>query len=962
MQIGSVIHGFRVTNVREFPEMEAKLWEMEHEKTGAQLVWVDRADSNKAFYIAFKTIPEDSTGVFHILEHSVLCGSDKYPVKEPFVELLKTSVQTFLNAMTYPDKTVYPVASRNNQDFLNLIDIYLDAVLHPAIYHKPEIFRQEGWRYEKQENETVYQGVVLNEMKGVYSSARDVLEFAMFDSLFPDNSYRHDYGGNPEHIPDLSYEQFLAMHGKYYHPSNARIALDGSVDLDPVLEKIDSFLAPYDRQEMSLDIPLQGPAGTRTKEYYYEIGQDEPMEDHTVISCGAIIGDYHEREKLFAASILSDYLAGDNDAPLKKAVISAGLGQEMNVSILDGMLQNVISWVVWNTDTGKLDSVRSLIRETLEKIAADGLDLQRLRACYNAFAFRQRDRDGGYGSRSLNEALSMLDTWLFGGDPAEGVLVEDALTSLQAKLETGYFADLLRELFLDNPNLATAVLLPSRTLGAEMAQRAADRIARESAKWDEARIAELAEQAESLAAWQQAPDSPEALATIPMLKLSDLAPAPEALDTSVSERNGISVLRHKTGSKLTSFKAFFNLSDFPLEDLPALSFLTSLLGVLGTSQRSGEELQMQIKEHIGRLRITCSPIAAENPDSCTLQLAASVTCLPEQAEESLALVKEILTDTQFTDSQLVKERLSQAFLAAQMSLSSAGSSYAATRILSYFSSAGIAADSLSGTEYALWLKRWNAEDESSQAALLDQFAALCRKAVDRSRLTISCNQNLSDDLVSELISAIPDTGDAKPDTAHYAPRGVRREGIVIPATIGFAGRGGNFKLSGQPYSGSYPVLTNILNFVYLWSEIRVQGGAYGCGFQARDDGSVVYYSYRDPQPARSLDVIDRACDFVRSFCAENPDLTGYILGSVSSMDPLLNDDSRMALAESRYFKGLSYEEVCRRYSQLIHTSKDDLLALLPALEAVRDADATCVVAGAALLDACAERLESRISV
>lgn len=457
MQIGSKLHGFTVTRSRKLPELQARLWELSHDKTGAELIWLERADENKAFAIAFKTLPEDSTGVFHILEHSVLCGSDKYPVKEPFVELLKTSVQTFLNAFTYPDKTVYPISSRNDRDFLNLMDVYLDAVLHPAIYHKPEIFRQEGWRYEQGESGTVYQGVVLNEMKGAFSAPQEVLEDAMNAMLFPDTCYRFVSGGDPRCIPDLSYEQFLAHHRKFYHPSNARISLIGSVDLDAALEKIDSFLGQYDSQELDFTIPLQAKVPAVTREFPYEIGAEEPLEQRAVISCGTLLCRFDERERFFAASILADYLAGDNDAPLKKAIVGAGLGQEMAVSVHDGIQQNWISWDVWNTDAEKLPQIRRTVRETLERIAAEGLDPQRLRACTNAFAFRLRDRDGGWAPRSLNEALTVLDTWLYGGDPAQALLVDGTLEDLAAKLESDYFAKLLRELFLDESHSVTAV-------------------------------------------------------------------------------------------------------------------------------------------------------------------------------------------------------------------------------------------------------------------------------------------------------------------------------------------------------------------------------------------------------------------------------------------------------------------------------------------------------------------------
>ncbi|MBR5093687.1 MAG: insulinase family protein [Oscillospiraceae bacterium] len=960
MQVGTKLHGSVVKQVRELPELSARLWELEHEKTGAQLVWLERADENKAFSIAFKTLPEDSTGVFHILEHSVLCGSDKYPVKEPFVELLKSSVQTFLNAMTYPDKTVYPISSRNDQDFLDLMDVYLDAVLHPAIYHKPEIFRQEGWRYELGE-ETRYTGVVFNEMKGAFGSPYTVLFNAISELLFPDNCYRFVSGGDPAHIPDLSYEQFLADHRRYYHPSNARIALVGSVDLDAALEKIDSFLCGYDRQEMVFDIPMQEPVKALTCEIPYEVGQEEPLEGRAIV-CGArTFCRFDEQQRTFAAHILADYLAGDNDAPLKKAVLSAGLGQDLQLDVEDGLQQEIVCWTVWNTDAEKLDEIHRTVRETVEKIAAEGLDAQRLQACFNHFAFQRRDRDSGYAPRSLTEALTMLDAWLYGGDPAQPLLVEDSLHALERELDSGYFAELLRELFLDEEHIVTIVLTPSHTLGEEKARREAERVAAESAAWTEDRKAELQRQAESLAAWQQTPDSPEALATIPVLKLSDLKEQPAELPMTVGRLGGIQVLRHKTAGKLLAFKTIFKATDLALEELPKLVVLCSTLGIMGTRRHSGEALQMLVKERIGKLKIQPNVLPGSDPEHCRVQLTASVVCLEEQGVPAAELLREILTETDLSDRRLLRDLLQQAALNAQMAMSSAGHQYAMMRTCAYNSAHGVAKEHIAGTELALRLKKWSTAEDAALDGLLEGLSRLLRKCATAERLTLSATENVPEDLLELLIAAFPSDGVVPPAEATYAPLGTRREGIQIPAAVGYASRATDLRTCGMGYRGSIPVLANILNFVYLWSEIRVQGGAYGCGLMGRDSGDLGFYTYRDPQPGRSLGVIDRAAEFVRGFCAEDPDLTGFILGSVSTLDPLLTEEERRDLAEDRFFKGVGQEDVCRWYSELLHTTPADLLALCPALDAIRERQTACVVGGSAQLDACGELLESRLT-
>lgn len=958
MQAGMKLQGFEVKRVRELPELSAKLWEMEHEKTGAQLCWLDLEDKNKAFSITFKTLPEDSTGVFHILEHSVLCGSDKYPVREPFVELLKSSVYTFLNAMTYPDKTIYPVSSRNDQDFQNLIDVYLDAVLHPAIYHKPEIFRQEGWHYELGE-QVVYQGVVLNEMKGAFGSPKMVLENAMKRLLFPDNCYRHVSGGDPEHIVDLTYEQFIGNHQKYYHPSNARISLVGSVDVDATLSRIDSFLGDFDRRKVYFDIPMQRSVAAVTEEFPYEIGAEEPLEQRAIVSCGTLLGTYDSKERNYAAFILADYLTGDSDAPLKRAILDTGLAQDMYITVHDGIQQTWVSWDVWNTDAGSLPAIRSVIRETLSQIAANGLERQRLEACYNHFAFQIRDRDSGGYPRSLGAALEMLDTWLYGGDPAQGLLVEDVLESLSGKLDTDYFVALIRELFLDESHSVTAVLVPSHTLGEKKEQLEGARIATESATWTAAHKEELLRQAEELAVWQRTPDSDEALATIPMLKLSDLKDKPEPLPMTVTKRGGTTVLRHATDSSLIYLRTYFNASDLEREELSPLLVLTMLLGTMGTARHSGAELQMLVKQKIGSLHFQPNVLPGRDVEHCHVLVSAALACLAEQAQSATELLMEILNETIFTDRKLLRDMLNQAAMEAQTFLAVNGHQYAITRVDAYGTAHGVAKECVDGTALAMWLKKISTADDTALDELLANMDKIARRIFTAERLTVSCSDNVSDVLLDML--TFP-TGGVAPKEANYTPLGIRQEGIIIPGSVGFAGKGTNLKCHGKTFGGSILVLANVLNFAYLWNEIRVQGGAYGCGFVGRDDGDVGFYTYRDPQPGHSLSVMDGASAFVRNFCGNNPDLTGFILSAVSTLDPLLNTESKMIIAETRYFKGTTYEDICRYYHQLIHTTANDLLALCSVLDDIIADNAICVVAGQSQIDGCGNVLTIRQTV
>lgn len=957
MQIGSVINHFMVKKLRNLPEIDAKLWEMEHESSGARLVWIDREDENKAFGIAFKTIPEDSTGVFHILEHSVLGGSEKYPVKEPFVELLKSSVNTFLNAFTFPDKTVYPFSSRNDKDFLNLLDVYLDAVFHPAIYHKPEIFRQEGWRYELREGQDpVYSGVVFNEMKGAFASADEVLEDEMNRLMFPDNCYSFCSGGHPEHIMDLSYEQFIASHQKYYHPSNSRIILGGSVDLDAVLAKIDEVLSAYTRQDANFPIPMQQPVSYQEAVIPYEIGAEEDASNRTIVSCGHMLGRFDEQEKIFAGAVLRDYLAGDNDAPLKQAILSAGLGQDVKFQVHDGIQQNWVSWEVWNTEQDKLEAIKETITGVFTDLADNGLDHDRLEACFNRFAFQMRDKDGGWLPRALSEGLNMLESWLYDGDPAQYLLVEDALNDLERRMNEGYFEELIRTILLNNDHKVMAILVPSRTLGQEKRDKEAARMKAEQSAWTEKDVARIQEEQRILTQWQQSTDSPEALATMPVLELSDIDPTPRKLPVEIGEQEGVPVLKHHTDGALTYLNLYFDASDLTVEELPAAALLTRLLGKLPTEQYSAAQLQMLTKQKIGKLTFA-APVFHGRENS--IRILAQMVCLNSQKESAAELVRQMLTETKFDDAALLKNLLNQAMMQLQMEFVGGGHQYAMTRSCAMINAVDAAKEALTGSTFIQWVKQQCAADDATLEALLAQLKAMADKIFVRSRMTVSVSDN-SVELAARMISKFHE-GKAASGFA-IQPFAMEQIGLPIPAAVGFASRAANLTHHGGVHTGAVHVLANVLNFSYLWNEIRVQGGAYGAGFGSRDDGTIFYYTFRDPQPGRSLGIMQGSAEFIRNFCAEGTDLTRMILGSISNVDPLLNTKAKIGMAETMYFKGTTYEDQCRMIRELIGTTSDDLLALADVLEKTCEDNAVCVVGGQSLLDACGEQLSGTCQI
>ena len=950
-------HNFIFRQVREMPDVDGKLWEMEHAKTGAKLAWLERDDENMTFAIGFKTIPTDSTGVFHILEHSVLCGSDKYPVKEPFVELLKSSMQTFLNAMTFNDKTVYPVSSRNKQDFLNLVNVYMDAVLHPTAVTKSEIFRQEGWRYEMGEDgKPFFQGVVYNEMKGAYADVRDVMGEAMDQRLFPDNCYSCDSGGNPECIPDLTYEQFCEAHSKYYHPSNSLIFLDGSVDLDSVLPLLDSYLVAYERQTLEFPIPMQAVLPYQEAEVEYEIGESEETKGRTIVSYGRIFATYADQEEIFAAAILADYLAGGSEGPLKRAVLDAGLGTDVKVGSHDGIQQAWMNWQVWNTDVEKVPEIKAFIRKTLTEMVEKGLDRERLTACCANFAFRQMDRDGMGWPRGLVEMLTVYESWLYGGDPAQNFGFRAVLDSLNEKIATGYFEEKIREWLLDDTTGVLVIMKPSQTLGAAKLEREKKRVDSEWEAMSEDEKKATDELCKKIRLWQQTPDSEEALASIPVLKVSDIPETVKKLSVAVENVKDVPVLRHTTGSKLVTLNLLFSANDLTAEELPVASLLGSMLGKLPTAKHDSASLQTVVKQKIGKISFGTEVYPVMDClDKCIVNMGANAVCLESYKDEAADLIIEMMTTTIFENKSLLMDILRQQKTNLQMSLISGGNRYAIGRVNARTSAYGAASEYLHGCEYISWVNKCCEYDDAALTELLNKMEALAKKVFCRERLTISVSDNVGAAL-TEKLATVFDGGEAAPKTASYDVLPACREGILIPAGVGFAVKGAHLKNYGKEYTGSVAVLAKMLGLEYLWNAIRVQGGAYGAGFSGTGYGEMLYHTYRDPNPGRSLGCFDESAQVIRDYCKNGGQLDKFILGAVSASDLPLSADGKISLAEARYFKGITHEEVEKTHRELLHTGYDEIYALCDTLEEIAKSENICVVGGQPQLDGCGEKL------
>lgn len=972
MKVNEIVHGFLVRSVRFLPELEAQLVEMEHVKSGARLVWLDRKEENKTFAIAFRTLPEDDTGVFHILEHSVLCGSDKYPVKEPFVELMKSSLQTFLNAFTFPDKTVYPVCSRNDKDFANLVRVYMDAVLHPAIYHKPEIFRQEGWHYELTEGQTepVYKGVVFNEMKGAYADKDTRTYFEIDRRLFPDTAYRFSSGGHPAHIPELTYEQFLDAHRRFYAPSNSYIYLDGQMDIQAVLAILDGeYLCDYTRRDDQPEFVLQRPVKSGLVRSRYEISPSEPAENKAQLAWGCVYGTYADREKVMAVEALADALSGGSEAPLKRRLVSQGLAQDVRVigGLGGASLQYEAIISVTHMDENRADEVESAIREELERLVREGLDHQQLSATLANLEFQYRERDYGRMPQGLGIGLDVMSSWLYGGDPAAHLEVGPLFASLNRKLEEGWFEALLEQVFLKNDHFCRVLMLPSATLGDEERAEEAARLQAARAGWaaeDEAAL--LAQQA-ALDAWQTSADTPEALAAIPTLQISDIPAKPEDIPTEACRLGDVPLLRHAlpTGG-IGYVNLYFDAGDLTGEQLSLASLLCALLGELNTERYSGAQLQKLQRSLTGALSFKAEDPYGNihRPEEWRMFLCASFSAVEAKLEKAAELVTEILTGTLFDDLKRIRELLRQCAIQAEQNVSEAGHICAITRISAGQWVGGAVSEHTRGVSYCQWLKGTEKAFEQRGAALAEELKALCAKLFTAGRLTISvtgAEDAACAALEKTLLAGLPRSERVELLCA-ARPWGVRREGIVIPSDVSYAALGGGLLAPGVPYRGDLQVMSQAVSLAWLWNAVRVQGGAYGVGLTVGDNGSACYYSYRDPGAARSLGCYRQAADFLTQFAAGAPDLTGMITGTVAKSDPLLLPGKKGRAADGLYFKGVTYADRCLRREETLSATPEKLSAWAEALRALGERGGVCVIGSRQLVESCGGELEQIITL
>ena len=960
-QVGDRVGGFEVTAVTPVPEVKGTLLRMAYPKSGAELVWLDRDDDNMTFSIAFRTIPEDDTGVAHILEHSVLCGSEKYPVKEPFVELLKSSFATFLDASTSSDYTAYPVCSRNHKDFLNLIDVYMDAVLHPLSVKSPLPFRQEGWHYEvSDEGALSRNGVVYSEMKGAFANPERLLYHELRRMLFPDNTYRYVSGGDPAHIPELTFEKYKDFYFRHYHPSNARIFLDGRVDLPAVLAKLDAYLAPYGRQDVDAAVPFQKPVST-AKTIAYELAPGESPADKTLVADSWVFAPWKDREKGLAFDVLSDALADSNEAPLTKALLSRGLCEDVSLWC-GGNEQRAATFYAKNVKDGKADEVRRVMRETLENLAAKGLDHARIAAILDRHEFREREKDTGDNPRGLAYFQDAIDAWMYGGDPAEAFRHAHLYASLRAKLETGWFEKFLRETLLDNPHHVQLTMTPSATLADEHAAAEKKELAAIKTGWSKKEFEEVLARARELSAFQKRVDAPEDLAKLPRLAVADVPlRGPERVQklTQVECGGTVPVLSPRTGANgITYVTLSFQLHGLTRKELADVYLLSTLFGQLATEKYSALALRSEIDSRLGGFGVSVD-VRGRASGEAAAYVDVSVSALEEKKDEIIRLTPEILLKTKFDDVKAIGDILRQQRRMKERGTMGLGARhYAQRRANAALSERGLREEILGGIAQIRHLQKLDDAYAKDGAAICKRLEALRNRIFLSSRIALCClADNTPADWARGLLATFPESS----ALWRFAPYGLPpkvAEGFRTPGKVAFAAKASR----PGPYVGSSVVAARILSLDYLWDEIRVRGGAYGASFRVRPDGDGGYLSWNDPKPGRTLGCYDKSGDALRAFAKGDAALDRYIVSAVASTEPYETPSVEVATAATRFLQGRTPEDVQRLRAEMLRTTKADLLKFADVLDGLTKDASICVVGGGEAFDTATNLLQRVESV
>ncbi|MCD7806127.1 MAG: insulinase family protein [Lachnospiraceae bacterium] len=951
-----VLQYYSLEEERESKDLHSTVYRLRHKKTGARIAAMYNEDDNKVFYIGFRTPPADSTGVPHILEHSVLCGSREFPVKDPFIELAKGSLNTFLNAMTYPDRTLYPVASCNDKDFQNLMHIYLDAVFFPNIYHEENIFRQEGWHYEMESPEAplTVNGVVYNEMKGAFSSADEVFSREIVNSLYPDTCYGLESGGDPECIPDLSYEQFLDFHHTLYHPSNSYIYLYGNMNLwEKLLFIHEHYLNRFDYLEMDTRIrmqkPFENPVHIRKP---YPVMEGEDTEQKAYLSYNVSVGTSLDVETAVALDILDYALCSSPGAVVRQALVDAGIGKDVYSTAEDEILQPYFSIIAKDADEKRVGEFEQIIRDTLKKVVKEGIDSKTLQAAISCQEFQYKENDCGRWPKGLIMGLQAMGTWNYSDEaPFAGLELDEIYEGLKKKAGQGYFEELVEKYLINNPHRSIVEMYPEEGLTEQRDAAFAQKLARKKAAMSPGEIQKIIEDEKKLREYQDREDTEQALATIPLLQIKDLKKEALKPVNDLRSCGEVKVLTHPLYTNgIAYLRMMFDLKDVSQEMMPYLSVLKNVLILMDTDRHNYGDLFNEINLICGSMEPTVNLYQNhQTPEKLTLTLDMKAKMLYENIPAAIALIQEVITGTDFSDLKRLREILLETKSQMQSALMQSGHQMAAARALSYFSKTGAVQEELSGITSYRFLCELAKRDEEGLKETAQTLQKLCEIIFRRENLmvditaeetgiaqTVECIENFAEHLYTCEICR-----------GSYTPViSKKQEGFLTSGQVQYVCRAGNFKKKGLEYTGALQVLKTMLSYEYLWTQVRVKGGAYGCMLRFGHNGDSYFVSYRDPHLKRTVGVYENAAKAIAELEIDDRTMTQYIIGAISELDTPLTPSGLGAMSLSAYMSGKTYEEMQRDRDQLLDCTPDKLRSLSAYVEAFMEDEALCVVGNA----------------
>ncbi len=952
------LNAYEVVLTEDLPDLKSKGYLLKHKKSGARVLLMENDDENKVFTIGFRTPPSDSTGVPHIMEHSVLCGSRDFPVKDPFVELVKGSLNTFLNAMTYPDKTVYPVASCNDKDFQNLMHVYMDAVFYPNIYQHDEIFRQEGWSYKLDEpdGKLEYNGVVYNEMKGAFSSPEGVLDRVILNSLFPDTSYAYESGGDPEEIPNLTYEQFLDFHRKYYHPSNSYIYLYGDMDMEEKLKWLDeNYLCEFDAAEVDSEICFQKPFDKMIEvEKTYSISSEETEEENTYLSYNKVIATSLD-EKLYQAFQILDYaLLSAPGAPLKKALMDAGIGKDIMGSYDNGIYQPIFSIIAKNAEPQQKEQFVQVIEDTLRKIVEDGIDRKALEAGINYHEFRFREADFGNYPKGLMYGLDLFDSWLY--DEKKPFIHMQAIPTfafLKEQIGTRYFEDLIQKWILDNPHGSMVIVKPERGRTARMDRELDEKLQTYKAGLSPDEVEKLARDTAELIVYQESEDAREDMEKIPVLGREDISREIAPICNEERVCGGIPMVYHNVETNGIGYVTLlFDLSGVPEEKLPYVGMLQAVLGIIDTTHYEYGELFNEINVHTGGIGTSLELYpdvtkVKEKEFRATFEMKGKA--LYPKMDVLFKMMREILTESKLEDEKRLKEILSMLKSRLQMSFLSSGHTTAALRALSYSSPLSKFKDDTDGIGYYEAVKEIEEHFEEKKEELIANLKELAARIFRADNLMISYTAAPEGlDAVEKEMETFKNGLFERTDGDEQENRCIlhcvkRNEGFKTSSKVQYVARTGNFIDGGAAYSGALHILKVILSYDYLWQNIRVKGGAYGCMCNFNRIGEGYLISYRDPNLEKTIDVYEKVTEYLRNFEADDRDMNKYIIGTISNIDRPMNPSAKGTRSMNLYMNHVTEEMIRKEREEILNAGQEEIRALADVVAAMFAADQLCVI-------------------